>query len=183
MNCCQKIWYDCRSSFFIYCSSLVLTLRASNGRCTNSNHQSTITLTDYHTDSTQQHVVRRARLLSEYVHPICTAAVICFCLGLSKFSTGVWDKQPQLRTRLFCPLSSTKFLCHSPATLNLGLESLASWARRTGYFGYTSEFPVLHPWPRFPNCRDILLHHNIVVLLYHVSPPSQDASLYNCMCF
>jgi hypothetical protein len=32
----------------------------------------------------------------------------------------------------------------------LGLESSASWARRTGYFGYASEIPALHPWPWIP---------------------------------
>jgi hypothetical protein len=103
----------------------------------------------------------QARLLSEYIPPICTAAVICSCLGLSEFSTRVSDKQPRLRTRLFCPLPSTKFHCHLLATLNLGLESSASQALRTGYFGYTSEIPVLRPWPRFPNCRDVLLQSTV----------------------
>jgi hypothetical protein len=75
--------------------------------------------TNNDTDALKHCAVRRARFLSEYSPAICTALGIGSCLGLSEFSTQVLDKTTSARgARLLCPLPSTKFLCHLPATLN-----------------------------------------------------------------
>jgi hypothetical protein len=51
---------------------------------------------------------------------------------------GIGQKQPRLRTQLFCPLPSTEFLCHLFVMLDFGLEP-ARLGAKDWYFGYTSE--------------------------------------------